>query len=179
MIKNYVFYDFKGEITGVITQDATLPVPSGTFIEVADGAIDGDASKYFVRLPDGPFDPLPPSLRELPSEIHPQAVFNYTTEEWQVTDAVKNEVALSQIRGIRNELLAASDWTQSPDSPLNYDQKGLWATYRTELRNITTTYASVLDANNVTWPTAPATATDDFGGGYDPDNVDVNLFDIR
>lgn len=179
MIKNYVFYDFKGEITGVITQDAILPVPSGTFIEVADGAIDGNVGKYFVRLPDGPFDPRPPSLQELPSETHPQAVFNYTTEEWQVTDAVKNEVALSQVRSIRNELLATSDWTQGNDSPLTSYQQGLWATYRAELRDITTTYANVLDANDVTWPTAPATATDDFGGGYDPNEIDVNLFGIR
>lgn len=179
MIKNYVFYDFKGEITGVIAQDDSLTLPSGNFIEVADGAIDGDAGKYFVRLPNGPFDPSTPSLQELPSEIHPQAVFNYTTKEWQVTDGVKNEVALSQVRNIRNELLAASDWTQSPDSPLTAAKKTEWATYRTQLRNITTTYASVLDANNVTWPTAPSTPTDDFGGGYDPNDVDVNIFDTR
>lgn len=178
MIKNYVFYDFKGEITGVITQDETLPVPSGDFIEVADGAIDGDPSKYYVKLPVGFYDPGP-YLAQLPAEIHPQAVFNYTTEEWQVTDAVKNEVALSQVRSIRNELLAASDWTQSPDSPLEAGPKILWANYRTQLRDITTTYANVLDANDVVWPTAPATATDDFGGGYDPNDVDVDLFDLR
>jgi len=176
MIKNYVFYDFKGEITGVITQDETLPIPSGDFIEVADGAIDGDPGKYYVKLPKTYWDPAP-YLTQLPTEIHPQAVFNYTTEEWQVTDAVKNEVALSQIRGIRNELLAASDWTQGNDSPLSVYEKGLWATYRTQLRDITTTYANILDANDVIWPTAPA--TDDFGGGYDPNDVDVDLFDLR
>ena len=178
MIKNYVFYDFKGEITGVITQDETLPLPSGDFIEVADGAIDEDPGKYYVKLPVGFYDPAP-YLAELPAETHPQAVFNYTTEEWQVTDEIKNEVALNQIRNIRNELLAASDWTQGNDSPLDVTQKDLWADYRTELRDITTTYADILDANEVNWPTAPATATDDFGGGYDPNDVDVDLFDLR
>ena len=178
MIKNYVFYDFKGEITGVITQDDSLTLPSGNFIEVPDSDLTQDPGKLYVKLPETIYDPAP-YLQEMPSEVHPQAVFNYTTKEWQVTDAVKNEVALSQIRGIRNELLAASDWTQSPDSPLTAAKKTEWATYRTQLRDITTTYAYVLDANDVTWPTAPSTPTDDFGGGYDPNDVDVDLFDIR
>lgn len=178
MIKNYVFYDFKGEITGVITQDATLPIPSGTFIEVSESDLTDDPSKYYVKLPERYYDP-DPYLAQLPAEPHPQAVFNYTTEEWQVTDAVKNEVALSQVRNIRNELLTASDWTQSPDSPLDAPQKELWRDYRTQLRDITTTYANVLDANDVTWPTAPSTPTDDFGGGYDPNDIDLDLFDTR
>lgn len=178
MIKNYVFYDFKGEITGFITQDDSLTLPSGNFIEVSESDLTDDPSKFYIKLPETIYDP-DPYLAQLPAEPHPQAVFNYTTKEWQVTDEVKNEVALTQVRNIRNELLAASDWTQSPDSPLTAAKKTEWATYRTQLRDITTTYADVLDANDVTWPTAPSTPTDDFGGGYDPNDVDVDLFDTR
>lgn len=178
MIKNYVFYDFKGEIKGVITQDDSLPLPTGDFIEVSESELTDDPSKYYVKLPERYFDP-DPYLAQLPVEPHPQAVFNYTDLEWQITDEIKNEVALSQIRAVRNELLAASDWTQSPDSPLTTSQKTQWANYRTQLRNITTTYANVLDANDVVWPTAPSYGTDDFGGGYDPNDVDVDLFDTR
>jgi hypothetical protein len=178
MIKNYVFYDFKGEIKGVITQDDSLPLPSGDFIEVSESDLTDDPSKYYIKLPESIYDP-DPYLAQLPLEPHPQAVFNYTDLEWKITDEVKNEVALSQIRSIRNELLAASDWTQGNDTPLDYNQKLLWANYRTELRDITTTYEDVLDATDVTWPTAPVTETDDFGGGYDPNDVDVDLFSIR
>lgn len=40
-------------------------------------------------------------------------------------------------RATRNELLAASDWTQMNDSPLTSADKTAWAVYRDELRNIT------------------------------------------
>lgn len=38
------------------------------------------------------------------------------------------------VRGDRNRLLAESDWTQLPDSPVD---KQAWATYRQALRDIT------------------------------------------
>lgn len=54
----------------------------------------------------------------------------------------------------RNELLAASDWTQFNDSPLTGELKTSWATYRQELRGI-----SDLDAwpnlEDADWPTKP------------------------
>jgi len=57
-------------------------------------------------------------------------------------------------RNIRNELLAASDWTQMPDSPLADEAKTSWATYRTSLRNLPTheNWPSLEDAD---WPTQP------------------------
>lgn len=56
------------------------------------------------------------------------------------------------VRSVRDELLILSDWTQMPDSPLNDSTKASWATYRTELRDIST--QSGFPAN-ITWPTAP------------------------
>jgi len=57
-------------------------------------------------------------------------------------------------RETRNELLAESDWTQMPDSPLTDEAKTSWATYRTSLRNLPTheNWPSLEDAD---WPTQP------------------------
>lgn len=50
----------------------------------------------------------------------------------------------------RNGLLAASDWTQLPD--VNIANKSEWATYRQQLRDIT----SNPNWPNVTFPEPPA-----------------------
>lgn len=57
-------------------------------------------------------------------------------------------------RETRNELLAASDWTQGSDSPLTDEAKTSWATYRTALRDLPTqeNWPSLEDAD---WPTQP------------------------
>lgn len=39
------------------------------------------------------------------------------------------------MRAERNRLLAASDWTQMPDSPLTDEQRAEWAVYRQALRD--------------------------------------------
>jgi hypothetical protein len=54
------------------------------------------------------------------------------------------------IRGQRDGLLTASDWTQLPDVPQT--TKDLWATYRQALRDITGQSGF---PQNVTWPTPP------------------------
>lgn len=41
-----------------------------------------------------------------------------------------------RIRFLRNRLLAESDWTQLPDSPFTTEKKAEWATYRQQLRDI-------------------------------------------
>lgn len=52
------------------------------------------------------------------------------------------------IRAKRNDLLAASDWTQLPDAPVN---RAAWAVYRQELRDIT----EQANPFNIVWPQAP------------------------
>jgi len=49
------------------------------------------------------------------------------------------------VRNQRNQILKDSDWTQLTDSPVD---KAVWATYRQELRDITTQP----DPFNITWP---------------------------
>lgn len=53
----------------------------------------------------------------------------------------------------RNKMLADSDWTQLPDSPLTDAKKAEWATYRQALRDITDQAGFPLD---ITVPVPPA-----------------------
>tara|TARA_Y100000385_G_scaffold258402_1_gene286386 strand:- start:328 stop:582 length:255 start_codon:yes stop_codon:yes gene_type:complete len=73
-----------------------------------------------------------------------------------------NEHGLFELRIERDRLLAESDWTQMPDSPLTDSQKTSWATYRQSLRDMTETYSTVpltdkgrMDETKITWPTKP------------------------
>lgn len=52
------------------------------------------------------------------------------------------------VRTQRNAKLAASDWTQLPDAPVDAAE---WAEYRQELRDVT----QQDDPFNIVWPTAP------------------------
>jgi len=56
-----------------------------------------------------------------------------------------------RFRTERNALLASSDWTQSPDSPLDDEAKAEWAVYREELRDL----PESADPADPTWPEAP------------------------
>ena len=52
----------------------------------------------------------------------------------------------------RDALLAASDWTQLPDSPLGALEQQRWAQYRQELRDLPERTA---DPSLITWPLPP------------------------
>ena len=68
------------------------------------------------------------SLVEISDEEYAERQAEYLVAE--------TEMLNEQNRQTRNELLAASDWTQFNDSPLNNDTKVLWATYRSSLRSL-------------------------------------------
>lgn len=57
-------------------------------------------------------------------------------------------------RGMRDNLLANSDWTQMPDSPLNNEEKTNWQTYRQELRDLFNNF-TYTNLEDVQWPTPP------------------------
>lgn len=59
------------------------------------------------------------------------------------------------IRLIRNQILADSDWTQFPDSPLSKAKKTKWSAYRQALRDIPETYADAISIDDIIWPTKP------------------------
>ena len=50
-------------------------------------------------------------------------------------ELITPSASVDAIRLQRNDLLAASDWTQLPDS-LSADRRATWATYRQQLRDM-------------------------------------------
>ncbi len=66
-----------------------------------------------------------------------------------VVDDTPTDEEVYAARQERNTLLAASDWTQVADAPVD---KAAWATYRQELRDVTNQEAF---PSEVTWPVAP------------------------
>ena len=63
--------------------------------------------------------------------------------------AVRDALAWDRVRVERDRLLAASDWTQAPDAPVD---AAAWAVYRQTLRDIPQDYAT---PDAVVWPEAP------------------------
>ena len=76
-------------------------------------------------------------------------VISLTTEELESIAELK----ASNIRGERDDKLAASDWTQMSDNPMSNAKKAKWATYRQELRDITSSDGF---PDTVVWPSEPA-----------------------
>jgi hypothetical protein len=80
----------------------------------------------------------------------------FTAEEeaaWDAEEAAyaagQNDRLAKQARAKRDDLLAASDWTQLSDAPVNGTS---WATYRQALRDIT---AQSGFPQTINWPDAP------------------------
>lgn len=82
-------------------------------------------------------------------------VTEMTDSEKAAVDAVETALAdreAMEIRIDRNSRLAACDWTQLIDCPLNSDTIRAWMNYRQDLRDITTQPGF---PDNVTWPEQP------------------------
>jgi len=76
-------------------------------------------------------------------------------EKWEQEPATPEQIAertsafAYDARKKRNQLLTDCDWTQLPDSPVDRD---VWATYRQELRDVTSQAGFPW---KITWPEAP------------------------
>jgi hypothetical protein len=68
------------------------------------------------------------------------------------TPAAAPDTRAADARAKRDGMLAACDWTQVADAPLDATQKAAWATYRTALRNVPE-QAGFPDT--ISWPIAP------------------------
>ena len=62
---------------------------------------------------------------------------------------------LEELRTYRDDELIRSDWTQTPDSPLNSTTKTAWATYRTKLRDLPNDAKAPFWLEESDWPIAP------------------------
>lgn len=65
-------------------------------------------------------------------------------------DDLEMQKATKLLRRKRDQMLAACDWTQVPDAPV---EQQAWATYRQELRDLPD---NTTDPRNPVWPTKPA-----------------------
>lgn len=84
---------------------------------------------------------------ELPEQPSIHHIFDYASKQW--VDPRTPDTQWPVMRAKRNQLLAASDWTQLPDVPLA--TKEAWAIYRQALRDITLQQ----DPFNIVWPVPP------------------------
>ena len=91
-------------------------------------------------------------------KFYPSDRYDFETDQvYQELILVPNldEVLVNEARVIRNELLARSDWTQLPDSPLSDSDKSDWQAYRQSLRDITGTIEGLSSLDEIVWPTKP------------------------
>jgi hypothetical protein len=70
-------------------------------------------------------------------------------EEYYVDPAISAAELSTSVKTKRNQLLSASDWTQTADAPVD---KQAWALYRQALRDIPEQSGF---PENVVWPTSP------------------------
>ena len=85
------------------------------------------------------------------------SVNDKTESEWGLTwsdvktkwDAKVAAQPLTDLRGVRNDLLAETDWLANSDVTMSDD----WKTYRQALRDLP---ANTSDPANPTWPTKPS-----------------------
>jgi len=63
--------------------------------------------------------------------------------------------AIAELRGRRNQMLSASDWTQLSDVALSDEEDTAWENYRSDLRSLTDGLATADDVSGVTWPSSP------------------------
>lgn len=119
---------------------------------------------FYSKTTGGFYDPaihgeaIPADAVEISKERHAELLTEQTNGKVivgdkkglpQAVDPAPIVVTWDAIRAERNRLLAASDWTQLADAPVD---KPAWATYREALRDITETFAT---PDAVVWPTKP------------------------
>lgn len=120
----------------------TIFVPSGHEISLSDGEamLDGQYDDEKFSIIDG--EPCAKPALEGASSI--DAVDDAGSESGEYPAPTIND-----LRQIRGQMLAASDWTQLPDAPVD---QAAWAVYRQELRDLP---ANTEDPSEVVWPKPP------------------------
>lgn len=96
-------------------------------------------------------DTTPPEATGMVAQrIAPELVDGVWQERWALTPYTQQDIdqQWGAVRGDRNARLAACDWTQVADAPV--DQVA-WAVYRQALRNVPTQ----TDPFNIVWPEQP------------------------
>ena len=110
---------------------------------------------------DSPIVPVTPGIRlPVPEGLSWDAVNGVAADDGTITlqaDPAKVQAKIQQawtaLRTQRNQLLAASDYTQLQDAHLSAEKKSAWADYRQALRDLP---ENATDPTQVTWPVSPS-----------------------
>lgn len=104
------------------------------------------------QLGVSPVVPVSPPEGYVVEELPPQKTDGVWVQQWHVRPPTEAETEAKAVeaRGERNRLLAACDWTQTLDAPVDRDA---WAAYRQQLRDVTAQGGFPWE---VVWPSMPA-----------------------
>lgn len=83
---------------------------------------------------------------------NPSDVLPGETAVETIPDSLSTVLLAADMRMQRDALLAACDWTQATDSPLDATTKTAWASYRSALRNVPQQAGF---PSTVSWPVVP------------------------
>lgn len=104
-------------------------------------------------------------LVDNPPEVSPMQTYekgNFSLKEdgtlswdYAVIDVTTEDLVRQLIRGRRDLMLLASDWTQTVDAPLSAEKKTAWAEYRQALRDMPGLYPDLTFDTEIVWPVEP------------------------
>jgi hypothetical protein len=89
------------------------------------------------------------SLIHLGTPPNRHAIYNGTDWEWDA------DAFMSDIKTIRNHMIAATDWTQTVDAPLTDEQVAEYRVYRQSLRDFPATLDNPSSLDELEWPVKP------------------------
>ena len=87
-------------------------------------------------------------IRDIPTKPNDYSEFNWQTKQWEDN----SNIAKQQVLRERQQLLAASDWTDTVSAQTRLTNYEEWQTYRQALRDITKQEGYPF---NVVWPIQP------------------------
>jgi hypothetical protein len=133
------------EVTELLGVDVVLEGPQATGgnkyqYSVRQG-VDNIEGKWYTKYVLGPVFTDVPATETEPAKTAAEQEAEYK--------ASKDAEQAKNVRTQRTEKLAASDWTQLTDAPIN---SSVWASYRQQLRDVTAQAGFPWEIN---WPVAP------------------------
>lgn len=134
-------------------QDLKSDNPNISFPNVLTDSVLNDFNVYSVIQVENGGDYTKDYVEGTPTQSGSVYVQNWTESDASSEDIEtrKNE-KWEEVRDIRDNLLAQSDWTQFQDSPITGSLLTDWQTYRQGLRDIT----NQENPYSLTWPTKPS-----------------------
>jgi hypothetical protein len=124
-----------------------LTLPDGSIHPGVNLSVLEESGVLIVRPVDPPKEP-----GMIAVEGDPEMRDGVLWQTWIMSNPHPVTLDPEEVRAERNAKLAASDWTQFPDSPLTNDQRAEWSAYRHLLRELTGQKGF---PSQVIWPEPP------------------------